>query len=115
MIANLEWYIELAFRGSNKRGKKYISIYSQSANWVSCYREGTCAFDANNFKTLIQFLINNAYFVCGDKILRQKIGIPMGLDPALQMANGHFHKYKIDFQQKMAKSNYAVAKHLNHT
>ena len=115
LIANLEWYIDLAFRGSNKRGKKYISIYSQSANWVSSYHEGTCAFDANNFKTLIKFLINNAYFVCGDKILRQKIGIPMGLDPAPQMANGHLHKYEFDFQQKMAKSNYAVAKSLNHT
>ena len=39
----------------------------------------------------------------------------MGLDPAPQMANGHLHKYEFDFQQKMAKSNYAVAKSLNHT
>ena len=34
LIANLEWYIDLAFWGSNKWVKKYISIYSQSANWV---------------------------------------------------------------------------------
>ena len=39
----------------------------------------------------------------------------MGLDPAPQMANGHLYKYEFDFQQKMAKSNYAVAKSLNHT
>ena len=39
----------------------------------------------------------------------------MGLDPALQRANGHPYKYEFDFQQKMAKSNYAVAKSLNHT
>ena len=115
LITNLEWYIDLAFRGAYKRGKKYFSIYSQSANWVGSFCEGTCAFDANNFKTLIKFLINNAFFGCGDKILRQKIGIPMGLDPAPQMANAHLHKYEFDFQQKMAKSNYAVAKSLNHT
>ena len=39
----------------------------------------------------------------------------MGLDPAPQMANRHLHKYEFDYQQKMAKSNYAIAKSLNHT
>ena len=88
----------LLFGVKNKGDKKYISIYSQSANWVSSYHEGTCAFDTNNLKTLIKFLINNAYFVCGDKILRQKIGIHISLDPAPQMTNGHLYKYEFDFQ-----------------
>ena len=39
----------------------------------------------------------------------------MGLDPAPQMANAHLHKYEFDFQQKMSKTNYSVAKSLNHT
>ena len=43
---------------------------------------------ANNFETLIKSIINYAYPICGDKILRQKIGIPMGLDPAPQMHCG---------------------------
>ena len=47
------------------------------------------------------------------QILRQKIGITKGLDPAPHIANGHLHKYECDLQQKMAKSNYAVAKSLN--
>ena len=115
LITNLEWYIDLAFKGANKRGKKFLSVYSKSANWVVKHHEKTCAFDPNTFKALNKFLINNAYFSCGDKILRQKIGIPMGLDPAPQMANAHLHKYEFDFQQKMAKTNYSVARSLNHT
>ena len=39
----------------------------------------------------------------------------MGLDPALKIANGHLHNYKFDFHEKMAKSNYTVAKSLNYT
>ena len=39
----------------------------------------------------------------------------MGLDPAPQMANRHIHKYEFDFQQKIPKSDYVVAKSLNHT
>ena len=31
------------------------------------------------------------------------------------MANAHLHKYEFDFQQKMSKSNYSVARSLNHT
>ena len=99
LITNMEWYIDLAFKGVNKRGKKYLSVYSKSANWVASHHKNTCAFDTNTFKALIKFLINNAYFKCGDKILWQKIGIPMGLDPAPQMANAHLHKYEFDFQQ----------------
>ena len=115
LITNMDWYIDLAFKGANKRGKKFLSVYSKSANWVVKHHEGTCAFDTNTFKALIKFLINNAYFRCGDKILRQKIGIPMGLDPAPQMANAHLHRYEFDFQQKMSKTNYSVARSLNHT
>ncbi len=115
LITNMEWYVDLAFKGANKRGKKYLSVYSKSANWVGSHHKDTCAFDTNTFKALIKFLIDNAYFMCGDKILRQKIGIPMGLDPAPQMANAHLHKYEFDFQQKMSKSNYSVARSLNHT
>merc|ERR1712082_215626 len=39
----------------------------------------------------------------------------MGLDPAPRMANAHIHKYEFDIQQKMSKSNYSVARSLNHT
>ena len=39
----------------------------------------------------------------------------MGIDPAPFMANGHLYKFEFDFQEKMTKTNYAVARSLNHT
>ena len=41
---------------------------------------------------------------------KAKICIPMGIDPAPQMANGHLQKYEFDFQQKMCKTNYSVTR-----
>ena len=46
------------------------------------HHKDTYVFDINTIKALIIFFINNNYFMCGDKILQQKIGVPMGLDPA---------------------------------
>ena len=39
----------------------------------------------------------------------------MGLPPAPQMANGTLHKEEFTFQEQMTKTNYQVAKSLNHT
>ena len=39
----------------------------------------------------------------------------MCLYPASQMANGHLHKHKFDFQQNKDKSKYEVVNSLNHT
>ena len=115
LIANLEWYIDCAFKGAQIKGKTNLAIYSHSANWVKNPHGNTLAHCAGGFKALVKFLITNAYFKCGSKILRQKIGIPMGVDPAPQFANGHLHFYEFKFQKEHLYTNYAVAKSLNHT
>ena len=51
----------------------------------------------------------------GTKFVDKKNIIPVVLDPAPQMSNGYLHKYEFDFKQKIAKSNYTVAKSLNQT
>ena len=112
---NLDWYIDKAFNGAKGRGKQFMSIYNKEAKWVSKHRETTCAFDKLCFQKLQHFIINNSYFMVGNIILRQEIGIPMGIDPAPFYANGHLYKYEFDFQEEMTKKNYTIAKSLNHT
>ena len=45
-------------------------------------------------KQSIRYLVNNCFFKLGDKIFRQVIGIPMGLDPAPFMANLFLYHYE---------------------
>ena len=92
-----------------------MSIYSTKANWVKNPGDGTCSFNKTNFKKVQHFIVNNAYFEVGNKILRQNIGIPMGTDPAPFYANADLYYCEFKFQEKYTRTNYKVAKSLNHT
>ena len=50
LITNMEWYIDLTFNGGNKRGTKFLSVYSTSTNRVVKHYEDTCAFDTKLLK-----------------------------------------------------------------
>ena len=47
-----------------------------------------------SIKTLLEFIIDHAYFQVGDKIFKQIIGIPMGSDPAPFIANLFLYVYE---------------------
>ena len=50
------------------------------------------------------FLINNSYFCVGKQVFRQKIGIPMGLDPTPFLANLFLAYYEIHFIDRLKKN-----------
>lgn len=113
---NLSWFIEKAFNGAYGKGKKYMSIYSQEAKWTSLPKSKlTCVFEKSTFTKAVNFLIDNAVFEVGSKLIQQNIGIPMGTDPGPFMANAHLYKYEFEFQDLNRKTNYKLAKSLNYT
>ena len=46
---------------------------------------------------LVKHLITRTYFVVGNLIIRQSIGIPMGIDPAPFWANLYLYFYEHEF------------------
>ena len=48
-------------------------------------------------KTLIKHLITKTYFIVGNLVVRQSIGIPMGIDPAPFWANLYLYHYQARF------------------
>ena len=64
---------------------------------------------------MLELIVDNAFFCLGNKVYRQIIGIPMGIDPAPQMANLYLHFYEEDFMKKLTRENYAHAKKFNLT
>ena len=64
---------------------------------------------------MIDTLVDSAYFKFGNTIYRQKIGIPMGIDPAPQMANLYLFSYEFDFMERLAKEDYRSARKFNYT
>ena len=64
---------------------------------------------------MIDFVLNNSFFVFGNKVFRQQVGIPMGIDPAPQMANLYLYFYESLFMEGLTKEDYQAAKKFNYT
>ena len=67
-----------------------------------------------DIKSVLEYVIYNAYFQIGDKVFRQIIGIPMGSDPAPFIANLFLYVYENRFMTNLKKNDLARAKNLRH-
>ena len=68
------------------RTQKKISINKYTiATW--CKYSKYFVFDINSLKKAVGHLIRNSHFAIGDQVFQQKIGIPIGSDPAPFFAN----------------------------
>ena len=75
----MQFIIDKAYYGSRK---EFISIYNNSANWTHSPKQTTTSVTNIELFEIICYLIDNIYFRCGERVFRQKIGIPMGTDCA---------------------------------
>ena len=71
-------------------------------------------YSKESIKTILEFVIDNAYFDVGGKIFKQEIGIPMGSDPAPFIANLFLYFYENNFMEKLKKSDLPRARNLRH-
>ena len=108
LIECLHFFIDKVF---NKKDRRYLSVTGSGAHWVTGkYKGSGTVYDVENVKSALQFLIDNSYFYVGKQIFRQKIGIPMGLDPAPFLANLFLAFYEIHFIDGLRKTDYSRAK-----
>ena len=101
-----------AFKGGTNQ---YIRVGKQ-ANWSSGkgYFNGGL-FDKERVHKLIDFVVDNSYFRLGNKVYHQCIGIPMGIDPAPQMANLYLYFYESSYMEKLTAEDYGKAIKFNKT
>ena len=106
----LKIIIEKAFKGGQN---KYIRITKDSSRWY--HSKGNNTVTKEEVFNMIDLIIDNSFFKFGNKVYRQCIGIPMGIDPAPQMANLYLYSYEAKFMETLTKENYGVAKKFNYT
>jgi hypothetical protein len=98
--------IEDAFKAS---GKPFISVYNNDARWTTSPKETTLSLDCKKFVRLLNWLIDNIFVTFGDKLFRQKIGIPMGTDCAPFLANLFLYSYEYEWIEKQRSlKNYSA-------
>ena len=71
-------------------------------------------FNQSKVKTLVKHLITNTFFEVGNLLLRQSIGIPMGIDPAPFWANLYLYFYENQFITKLISADKFRARRFLH-
>lgn len=113
--SNITWCLVKAYNSHNRMYATFNTIDTK----VPCFRptpSGRYIFDLNQSILLNNFLIDNAYFKIGNKILVQTIGIPIGIDPAPYQANLSLYHDEFIFIEKLCRNKQlSIAKTFNHT
>ena len=93
LIKVLNSHIDFVFEGGPG---KYLGFSDNKVFWKKkAARKSTIS--RSQLKALVKHLITRTYFVVGNLIIRQSIGIPMGIDPAPFWANLYLHFYEHEF------------------
>ena len=85
--------IDFVFDGGTRN---YLGFSESASFWINKpYRKRS--FSRSKLKALVKHLITNTYFTVGNLLIRQSIGIPMGIDPAPFWANLYLYHYEAKF------------------
>jgi hypothetical protein len=112
LIRVLHKLIDFAFDGGkfkSKGNRKYLTIFNSYCYWTKLSK-GYNSFTRNGIKFLVTHLIRECYFQFSNLVLRQSIGIPMGIDPAPFWANLYLHSYEESHVTSLIKSDPASAR-----
>ena len=104
--------IKLAFKHAKRN---FISIYDKSFAWVNKAKDTTFTFDEESLIEAVNFLLDNCYFTFGNRIFRQIIGVPIGVDPGPYIANLTLWFYENRYLEKTYKKDYHSAMLMNKT
>ena len=100
LIETLCEAIDFAFKGGQK---KYLAFSGKYAFWTK--NKETQHFTQTTLKVAVKHLILSCFFVVGNMLFIQGIGIPMGIDPAPFWANIYLYTYESKYIDNLTKNN----------
>ena len=113
LIKELSDVIDFVFdAGTNKHIA--ISKYGK-AYWTKTKPKTLVSFTRHSLKTAVKHLVQNCYFTVGNAVLRQAIGIPMGIDPAPFWANLFLYQFEQRYMSDLISTDKVKARHFHST
>ena len=112
LINELHRLIDFVFEGGDRN---YIKISNWGkASWGK-KSKGSTGYTRHSLKVAVKHLIQNCFFTVGNSVLRQAIGIPMGIDPAPFWANLFLYAYENRFMSDLITTDKVKARHFHST
>jgi hypothetical protein len=90
-------------RKKSRKRHKFLCITGDDVRWDSEGKEShnTICFDEKKLTSWIRYLIHNTYVTVGNQLYKQVIGIPMGTNAAVFLANYFLFTYEHAFIEKL--------------
>jgi len=102
--------VDFVFDGGRfKNNRKYLTVFNSCCYWTKTSK-GHNSFTKGKIKNLVTHLIKECYFQFSNLVLRQSIGIPMGIDPAPPWANLYLYSYEERHVSALIKSDPVAAR-----
>ena len=92
---------------SKKNGDQryqYLVISRDKSYFVISHYKSNNKYKQDEIIQMLDFLIDNIFVLFGERVLQQTIGIPMGTNCALLLADLFLHAYEADFLQGFHKN-----------
>ena len=112
LIERLNKVIDKIYNGGDKNCVRVSK--SGNAYWGKM-ANNAIGFTVSSLKQAVQHLIENCFFTVGNCVLRQDIGIPMGIDPAPFWANLYLYTYEEEYMSNLISSDKTKARHFHST
>ena len=113
LIKELSEVIDFVFNSGNS---KYVAISSfGKAYWSKNKPKTSIAFTKNSLKLAVKHLVQNCFFTVGNVVMRQAIGIPMGIDPAPFWANLFLYQFEQRYMSDLISTDKVKARHFHST
>ena len=113
LIKEISEVIDFVFDADSSQ---YIAISKYGkAYWAKHRPKTSVSFTRNSLKTAVKHLIQNCYFTVGNVVLRQAIGIPMGIDPAPFWANLFLYQFEQRYISDLISTDKIKARHFHST
>ena len=109
LIERLNELIDFAFKGGNRNNICFN--HNGSAYWGRKSKKK--CFTKQSLKVALSHLISTCYFSVGNATMRQRVGIPMGIDPAPFWANLFLYTYEHEYMKETIKADRVKAKHFH--
>jgi len=110
LIEKLSYIIDFVYQVGNK---SHIVLSTEGHAFWGQKRSGKITFSKASLKRATNYLISNCYFTVGNVIMRQAIGIPMGIDPAPFWANIFLYCYEEPYISSLISSDKVKARHFH--
>jgi hypothetical protein len=93
-----------------REAKPFINVNNYGACFSSVTCNGKISFRFGDMMEILTFILENIYVKFGDKIFKQVIGIPIGLDSGQDIANLLLYGYESDYVEKTSKQDIVLAR-----